>query len=241
MESFNKILKNRHKLVFIDFEGTQFSHEIIAIGAAKVYCDKNGKISDNYETYKRYVKCVGPIGKIVSSMTTISNDTLKENGITFEEMLNEFQTFIDGKFDDCAFLAFGNNDIRMIIESIKISRPSNESIGISICKNAIDFLAFISQYIKDENGNNYSLVNYLKLYSIEPYGQSHDPLNDAIDLMNLYKAFMGDINIKKQEYIKVLKKIKSLPQPVKRIVNRLINNETITPNDFDIEITKYLE
>lgn len=240
MESFNKLLKNRSTLVFLDFEGTQFSHEIIAIGAVKVVLS-NGVISDEYSSFKRYVKSYGPIGKIVSSMTSIDNQTLIQYGITLEQMFDEFKDFVGEDFSSCAFIVFGTNDVKMIIDSIKLSSPRNEKIGIDICKNTIDFLAFISQYIRDENDNNYSLVNYLKLFNIEPFGQSHDPLNDAVDLMNLTRAFLNDNEIKNKEYRQILKKQKIYPQPVKRIINRLLNGETITPEDFDKEIDKYLE
>ena len=78
MEALKRILKGRKQLIFIDFEGTQFSHEIIAIGCCKVKCDENGKIIDkDYKSYKRYVKSCGPIGKIVTNITSINNNTLK--------------------------------------------------------------------------------------------------------------------------------------------------------------------
>ena len=42
MEAFNKLIKNKKTLVFLDLEGTQFSHEIIAIGAVKCKIDEKG-------------------------------------------------------------------------------------------------------------------------------------------------------------------------------------------------------
>ena len=156
-------------------------------------------------------------------------------------MFNELNEFIKDDIEDTTFITFGSNDVKMIIDSIKISRPENENIGLEICKKTVDFLSFISQYIRDKNGNNYSLTNYLKLYSVEPYGQSHDPLNDAIDLMHLYDCFTNDKEIIYREYLQILKKQKIFPQPIKKIINRLINNETITPEDFKKEIYKFLE
>ena len=44
MEAFNKLIKNKKTLVFLDLEGTQFSHEIIAIGAVKCKIEEYGKI-----------------------------------------------------------------------------------------------------------------------------------------------------------------------------------------------------
>ena len=241
MEAFKKILKNRHTLVFMDFEGTQFSHEIIAIGLCKTHCDDNGMIDGDYQTYKRYVKSYGPIGKIVNHMTNITPEILKEEGVTFETALQEIREFVGDDINDTAFIAFGSNDVKMIIDSLKYSKPTNDHIGLDICKHSIDFLAFLSQFIKDDKGNNYSLVNYLKLYNKEPFGQSHDPLNDAIDLMNLYKEFMDNKEIRSREYINVIKKQKIYPTPIKRIINKLLNNECVTPEDFKKEIDKYIE
>lgn len=241
MEAFKKILKNRRTLVFMDFEGTQFSHEIIAIGLVKTTCDENGIINGPYQTYKRYVKSYGPIGKIVTRITSITPEIIKNEGVTLEQALDEIKIFLDDEYENTAFIAFGSNDVKMIIDSIKLSKPSNDYVGLEMCKHSIDFLAFLSQFIKDDKGNNYSLVNYLKLYDKEPYGTSHDPLNDAIDLMNLYQVFMNEKEIRAREYINVIKKQKVFPSPIKKIINKLLNDEVVTPEDFKKEIAKYVE
>ena len=241
MEAFKKILRNRHTLVFMDFEGTQFSHEIIAIGLVKTTCDDNGIINGPYQTYKRYVKSYGPIGKIVTRITSITPEILKNEGVTLETALDEIKIFLGDNYEDTAFIAFGSNDVKMIIDSIKLSKPNNDYVGLEMCKHSIDFLAFLSQFIKDDKGNNYSLVNYLKLYNKEPYGTSHDPLNDAIDLMHLYQEFMSEKEIRVNEYINVIKKQKIFPSPIKKIINKLLNDEVVTPEDFKKEIAKYVE
>lgn len=241
MEAFKKILKNRRTLVFMDFEGTQFSHEIIAIGLVKTTCDENGIINGPYQTYKRYVKSYGPIGKIVTRITSITPEIIKNEGVTLEQALDEIKIFLGDEYENTAFIAFGSNDVKMIIDSIKLSKPSNDYVGLEMCKHSIDFLAFLSQFIKDDKGNNYSLVNYLKLYDKEPYGTSHDPLNDAIDLMNLYQVFMTEKEIRAREYINVIKKQKIFPSPIKKIINKLLNDEVVTPEDFKKEIAKYVE
>jgi DNA polymerase III epsilon subunit-like protein len=241
MEAFKKILKNRRTLVFMDFEGTQFSHEIIAIGLVKTTCDENGIINGPYQTYKRYVKSYGPIGKIVTRITSITPEIIKNEGVTLEQALDEIKIFLGDEYENTAFIAFGSNDVKMIIDSIKLSKPSNDYVGLEMCKHSIDFLAFLSQFIKDDKGNNYSLVNYLKLYDKEPYGTSHDPLNDAIDLMNLYQVFMNEKEIRAREYINVIKKQKIFPSPIKKIINKLLNDEVVTPEDFKKEIAKYVE
>ena len=165
----------------------------------------------------------------------------KNEGVTLEQALDEIKIFLGDEYENTAFIAFGSNDVKMIIDSIKLSKPSNDYVGLEMCKHSIDFLAFLSQFIKDDKGNNYSLVNYLKLYDKEPYGTSHDPLNDAIDLMNLYQVFMNEKEIRAREYTNVIKKQKIFPSPIKKIINKLLNDEVVTPEDFKKEIAKYVE
>ena len=66
-------------------------------------------------------------------------------------------------------------------------------------------------------------------------------LNLAIDLMNLYDAFMRDKEIKDREYLQVLKNQKLFPTPVRKIINKLLNGDSITPEEFKKEVHKYLE
>jgi len=243
MEAIKKLLKGKRTLVFLDLEGTQFSHEIIAIGAVKVSVNEKGNIIniEKAKKFKQYVKPLGQIGKFVSNMTSITEDILREQGVTLEQTFKDFKDFVRKPFNECAFIVFGSNDVKMIVDSISYSKPVNDEIGYNICKNSIDYLAFCSQYIKDDNGNNYSLVNYLKVFNIEPYGVSHDPLNDSIDLMNLYNALDTQKDILLNEYIKVLQKQRLFPAPIKKIINDLIEGKNVTADDFIQDCREYLE
>lgn len=241
MKNFDQILKKRDILIFLDFEGTQFSHEIIAAGFVKVKIDQSGGFIEEPQYFKRYVKCYGRIGKIVTDMTSIDENLLKDQGIPMENFLSDLDEFIGENYSRCAFITFGSNDMKMMLDSIRYSRPSNEKIGYDICKNAVDFQSFISQYIRDEKGNPYSLVNYIKLFGKEPCGKVHDPLNDAIDLMTLYRCFFEEKDRVVLEYTKVLANLKILPQPIRKVVQQLNRNQTVTPEYFFDEIRKYFE
>ncbi|MGN1295416.1 MAG: exonuclease domain-containing protein [Bacilli bacterium] len=242
MKALQKLTKGKKYGVFLDFEGTQFSHEIIAVGAVKCKLSPNGHIvhQKNYPTYKAYVKSLGPIGKIVTQITSITEETLR-NGITLEQMFDDFLSFLNVDPKECVFFVFGSNDHKMIVDSISYSKPYNAMIGYSICKNIIDYLAFISQYCKDDNGNTYSLTSYLKLFGGTPFGVSHDPLNDAIDLMNLYRQVYISKEKLKEEYIKVLSHQRSLPQPIKDVISSLISGKNVTPKEFERRIKQFLE
>lgn len=243
MESLLKLLKKHKTVIFLDFEGTQFSHEIIAIGATKCHIDDNGFIIDksNLVNFKIYVKSLGQIGRVVQNMTGINEEILKTEGVSLEEALFKFKEFVEIPLEECSFIVFGTNDCKMILDSISHSKPCNEDIGYTIVKNSIDFLTFVSQYIRDDNGNNYSLVNYLKIFNIDPYGVSHDPLNDAIDLMNLYDAINTQKDILLKEYLKVLQKQRLFPQPVKEVISKLCKGNDVSSAGFIEECKKYLE
>ena len=119
MKALQKLTKGKKYGIFLDFEGTQFSHEIIAIGAVKCKLTPNGHIiqQKNYPTYKAYVKCLGQIGRIVTQLTSITEDILKQ-GITLEQMFDDFSAFLSVDPKEYVFFVFGSNDHKMIVDSI---------------------------------------------------------------------------------------------------------------------------
>ena len=67
------------ELVFLDLEGTQLSHETIAIGACKYFCGPDllplpGK---KIQVFKRLIKPQSPVGGVVTVLTGITDDRLK--------------------------------------------------------------------------------------------------------------------------------------------------------------------
>ena len=73
MKKFERLLKGHKSLVFLDFEGTQFSHEMIAIGAMHVSIDRNGYIKKHKKPFRIYVKAHNRVGKIVTDLTGITD------------------------------------------------------------------------------------------------------------------------------------------------------------------------
>ena len=85
MKKFEKLLKGHKSLVFLDFEGTQFSHEMIAIGALHVVIDRHGYIKKAKKPFRAYVKAHNRVGKIVTDLTgTSAAFAFKTNEITPE-------------------------------------------------------------------------------------------------------------------------------------------------------------
>ena len=63
MKKFNRLAKDHKYICFLDFEGTQFTHEMIALGAVMTSLDKNGRIKRMKAPLKIYVRAKNKIGK----------------------------------------------------------------------------------------------------------------------------------------------------------------------------------
>lgn len=240
MKSLIKYLNKRKHIVFIDLEGTQFSHEMIAFGAVKVDLDHKYRIKKIYPDIKCYVKPVGHIGKFVEELTSITPQLLEQKGISYKEALEEIKKYCGLSFKKSAFMTFGNHDLRIIAKSLEASSNADKEIAHQIIRNNIDLCAILSQYVKDENGNPYSLINYLKLFGVTPLGEQHDPRFDAKNLMLLYKAVLKSDDKIYEEYLKVLKNMKHFPEPIHNTIVKLINGADVTSEEFKNEVKNYI-
>ncbi len=88
----------------------KFINEIIEFGAVKV--DNDFNIIDTFSTL-----IIPQIGKKicnrVSELTKITNDELKDNGITFQQASEMFTEFSS----DCVIMTWGNSDIHALIDN----------------------------------------------------------------------------------------------------------------------------
>lgn len=233
MNALRKAIKDKRVLIFFDLEGTQISHEMIEIGAYSVLLHDDLSIKNINQPFKRYVKAQNPIGNIVTNLTGITEKKLHEEGILFPQAFSEFRHYVKKYEDKCVFVAFGNQDIKIIETSVYLNGDAGLSFSRIMKKNYLDFSSFISAYIKDEHGNPYSLTNYLKLFSVPFEGHAHDAVADAYNLIELYKAFLSKKEVVREEYEKTLSRLHHLPAPIGAIIKKLQNGETVTPSFFD--------
>ncbi len=235
-------LKGHKVLVFLDFEGTQFSHEMIAIGGLYVTIDiKTGRIKKRKEPFKIYVKAHNKIGSYVTELTGITENTLKEKGVVFDSAMRALKKYCGLNFNKATFITFGNHDMRILNQSIAYNFSYPKEVTSQIQKNYFDFGAFISEYIRDDKGNPMSLVHYCDLFHVPEAGQAHDPEIDAINLANLYDAFNEQKDLVAEEYKKHLRLHNShLPDPIATVVTKLAAGEDVSAQDFDKEIKKYI-
>ena len=240
MKKFERLLKGHKSLVFLDFEGTQFSHEMIAIGATHVVIDRHGYIKKHKKPFRIYVKAHNRVGKIVTDLTGITDEMLKQKGVSFFTAMSELKKYCGLSFRKSSFITFGNHDMKILSSSISYSFDFPKEIVQCIQQNYIDFSAFIGEFMRDDKGNPLSLIRYCDAFGVPQAGPAHDPAVDAENLAWLYDATMRKSGILVDEYKKVLKSFNHFPSPVSNVIKRLANDENVTSDEFEKEIKDYI-
>ena len=188
MRILNNIVQGHSQLAFLDLEGTQFTHEMIAIGIVKVDIRKDGTIKKIHKGYHSYVYAKNKIGKIVTDLTGISEETIREKGKSLRVVMQEVKKYLGIKrFSNTLFITFGSHDNRILSQSLQYNLDLKEDDIRLMIKHNFDINDFISSYIRDEHNNTYSLENLLKIFGYEFEGEKHNPLYDALNLVYLYK------------------------------------------------------
>lgn len=240
MKAISKQIHYRRHLLFLDLEGTQFSHEMIAFGAVKATLKSDGSIDRVYKGIKRYVKPKNSIGNFVTKLTGITKEILTEQGITYAQALTDIKNYCGPHFAKTAFVTFGSHDLRIFMQSLIYSPDADETIAKHIAKHHIDMSMLLGQFIRDDKNNPLSLTNYLKVFGRDFIGQSHDPLDDAKNLISIYKDCFVKKDIIYDEYLKVLAKMRHLPEPVQKTLIALLAGETVTGEDFSKFVKDYI-
>lgn len=233
MKALEKILCSRKSLCFLDLEGTQFSHEMIAIGAVKVDIRKDGSIRKIHRGIYTLVKPKNRIGKVVTDLTGITEEMVKKDGVPFRVAVDQIKQYMGRSFTKCLFVTFGNHDQRILAQSLAHNMDVNKEDAHTLIKHAFDFAEFISAYVRDENGNTLSLANMLKVFGLEFKGEQHNALADTYNLVYLYDAMLKHRDVLTIEYRKVLGKMRHLPEPVHQLILDLLSDKTVSPTDFD--------
>lgn len=240
MKKIEKLLKGHKHICFLDFEGTQFSHEMIAIGAVMTSLDKNGRIKKMKEPFKILVKAHNKIGKYVVQLTGITEDMLVKEGVSFAHAMEALKKYCGLNFKKASFITYGNHDMRILSQSIAYNLDFPKEICSNIQKNYIDYAVFIQEFVRDDNGNPLSLIHNCERFSVKEAGRAHDPDIDAINLANLYDAFLANPELVKNEYMHAVVKTNHFPDPIKQVVNKLMAGETVTKDNFEEFVKEYL-
>lgn len=230
------------ELVFLDLEGTQLSHETIAIGACKYFCGPDllplpGK---KIQVFKRLIKPQSPVGGVVTILTGITDDRLKTEGITFHKALVELMTFTKctGKK---VYITFGNQDLNMLYQSkIRANDQLCQDFYDHIKRNWFDMQAFVSRFVHDERHMTFSQPKLLEIYEAKNLQHAHDPLYDAENLMNLFIQVIKRPDITLREFKKNLLTSKDFFIISKPFIDDLCNGKDVSSKDFNKAIEDYL-
>ena len=241
MKALDKHLNYVKTLCFLDLEGTQFSHEMIALGAVKVSIRKDGTIRKIHRGIYTLVKAKNKVGSVVTDLTGITDAQLKKDGISFRQTIDMLKKYMGRDYSKCKYVTFGSHDIRIISQSQAYNLDVKKEDVQILIKHNFDLSEFLSTYVKDENNNNYSLANFLKVFHLEFKGTQHNALMDAINLAYLYDAFLKNKDIVKEEYIKVLAKMRHLPDPVHDVLQQLVEKKNVSYEDFENYIDQSLK
>lgn len=230
------------ELVFLDLEGTQLSHETIAIGACKYFCGPDllplpGK---KIQVFKRLIKPQSPVGGVVTILTGITDDRLKTEGITFHKALVELMTFTKctGKK---IYITFGNQDLNMLYQSkVRANDQLCQDFYDHIKRNWFDMQAFVSRFVHDERHMTFSQPKLLEIYEAKNLQHAHDPLYDAENLMNLFIQVIKRPDITLREFKKNLLTSKDFFIISKPFIDDLCNGKDVSAVDFNKAIEDYL-
>ena len=228
MKKINKLINGYQNIVFLDFEGSQYSQEVIAIGAIKCSLDAKNNIKEVYPGFKVYCKINSQVGKIVTELTGIDDELLKNEGISFKDAIRKFEKY-SGK--DVKFIQYGNFDMRLLHNSQILNNLDDDPFIKKIYENHIDFASVLSCYIRKEKQHMISLIDACKTFNLNIEGNEHDPLSDAINLKNVYQAFLKERNILKKEYLNLIVSNQSY-NPIRKVLKKLINDQKVTLKDL---------
>lgn len=232
MEIFLRETKNVDALVFMDLEATSFTSEMIEIGAYLAEINKDGSIKKVHAPFKRYVKAKHQVGFYVAQLTGITDEKLRNEGEDYPAVLSSFRKYVGKFWDSCRFVTFSEHDMVIVKNTMAQYRDLNPSYARNIYRHHLDLQRLLDRYIQDQNGNPYSLTNYLKVFGLEFDGKAHDAIYDALNLLDLYKVAREGKEIFIKEYKNVLCGAKTRPV-VKEIIHMLSEGKTVTPEMFD--------
>ena len=144
MKRFEKLLKTHKYVLFMDFEGTQYSHEMIAIGAVLGKLKNNGTFIAAKKPFKVYVKAKNKIGNYVVNLTGITEKKLQDEGVSFKSAITAMKKYCGLAFKKCSFCTFGNHDMKILSQSFMYNIDSPKEIVSQIQKNSIIFYFYFS-------------------------------------------------------------------------------------------------
>ncbi|MFE5320041.1 exonuclease domain-containing protein [Paenibacillus sp. NPDC056579] len=154
-------------VIDLEFNGRKhydiYPMEIIEIGAVKL--DEQLEVVD---TFQSYIKPNFYINRFALQFCGISKETLQQSN-SFSEVMEEFRAFCGEEYK---LLAWGGGDFFHLFLDCKVNQQNNEWLV-----NMLDVTAFF------EGGLQQALADH----QLEPVGQHHSALDDALNTARLLR------------------------------------------------------
>lgn len=230
MKRLTHILNGHREVVFLDFEGTQFSHEIIAIGAIKCDLDDKHVTKRMYKKFKTYITPKEKVGRRVEQLTGLDREFLLKNGTDFMTAFNGLKGFIKAPYDNKTYITYGNFDLHLLKNMALMYGLIDDPFIQGFFKNYLDFAGFLEKFVRYQ-GCCPSLKNALKIFKLSFEGDEHDPLYDALNLRRLYDAFLTQKGILLEEYKKVIESHVN-QGPMAKLIRKLNKSGSCTYEEY---------
>lgn len=191
---------------YIDFEATQFSNEIISIGA----------IREDGETFYSLVAPVeGKITPFITNLTGITKEMV-ETAMSPDIVFENFSDWVFGIDNIPNFLVWGDSDVDFLRHTFKRTNSMKARMIIGYMSGSIR--DYSKDFKKKCGAKNLSLIKAMNMFDPEAE-QNHHALDDAILLYNVhkYENYYTPAELK-QLYIE------SLPVEEKTLVVKNISN-----------------
>ncbi len=166
---------------FLDFEATQFSNEIIAIGCVR----EDGK------TFYSLVRSEKKVTSFITSLTGLSAEQIS-NAPTSDEVFSSFFDWMD-KSEPAKFYCYGDCDITFIKKNLnKHTNCLKAQMVLSLMMtNLCDYSSTVRNHfgLRDCIG----LVKVVAYYrGTQPFKQRHNALEDALFLKEVYDGINAE-------------------------------------------------
>lgn len=163
--------------IYLDFEATQFSYEIISIGAVK----------ENGETFYSLVRPqnIKKITPLITKITGLTSDMYTEEIPTICDI---FPTFVDWAIKEnnqVKFFTYGGFDKTLISHCVK--RYPEYAVFQFVYENMIDIQKIINLLMNSEGVESKSLVAIYEYLFGNNHGIEHNALSDAQMLFYIHK------------------------------------------------------
>ena len=167
---------------FIDFEATQYTGEIISVGCV----DENGR--EFYTLVKPHK--MKKLTKFITELTGITTDDL-QNSPTVDEAFSVFYDWLD-KSAQAEFYCYGYSDKEFVKHTSKYAATFYAQCGLGLISgNLVDFTQMVkSHFLIDRD---IALIKVVEHYRKEPVTQSHNALEDALLLKEVYDNLKNEV------------------------------------------------